>query len=165
MKRRNAYLLIAGLFLTLFIVSCKKETQNSIPTLFTTGAWQLGSIQEYKYLGDLQTSADTIPTDSTQIFTFNKDMTCSYTNFDNKAGVATGHWQLSDTRLYLKADITYPAVTTAGTTQPFINAHIINIGNFSLVLETGDIQTYYTAADKRTIRRYGFIRIKPIATN
>jgi hypothetical protein len=165
MKRRNTYLLIVGLLISLFVVSCKKETQNSISTLFTSGVWQLGSIREYKYLGDLQTSADTIRIDSTQLFTFNKDMTCTYRNFDNRAGIVKGNWELSDTRLYLKANITYPQVTTAGTTQPFINAHIINIGDFSLVLETGDIQTYYTAADSRTIRRYGFVRIKPVATN
>jgi hypothetical protein len=103
--------------------------------------------------------------DTTQIFAFNADMTCTYSNFDCKESTVTGKWSLSDTQLFLVADITYPAITTAGTTQPFINARIANLGDFSLVLETGDLQQYYTATDKRTIRRYGFTRIKPVVTH
>ena len=162
MKNRNLYFLLACLLVvTFFGTSCKKEKQTSIPSLLTTGTWQLGSIEEYHYLGDQRLSLDTIQADSTQIFAFNKDMTCTYTNFDNKAGTESGKWSLDKTSLYLFADITYPDVTSAGTKQPFINSHITNLGEYSLVMETGDIQTYYTATDKRTIRRYGFVRIKP----
>ena len=162
MKNKNIYFFIAGLFvISLLANSCKKEKLTSIPSLLTTGKWQLGSIQEYHYLGSQQTSLDTIKIDSTQIFKFNQDMTCSYTNFDNKAGTLTGRWSLDNTSLYLFADITFPEVTSAGTKQPFINSHMTSLGEFSLVMETGDIQTYYNATDKRTIRRYGFVRIKP----
>jgi hypothetical protein len=162
MKNRNIYLFLTGLLLISFTIpSCKKEKLTSIPTLLTTGTWQLGSIQEYHYLGSQQTKLDTIDINSTQIFKFNKDMTCSYTNFDDKEGTVTGKWSLDKTSLYLFADITFPEVTSAGTKQPFINSHMTSLGEFSLVMETGDIQTYYNATDKRTIRRYGFVRIKP----
>jgi hypothetical protein len=163
MKNKKIYLLLAGLLvLSFFINSCKKEKQTSIPSLFTTGEWQLGSIVRTTYLGDQQLAQDTIPSDSTQIFKFNNDMTCTYTNFDDNVGTIAGKWSLSDTQLYLFSDITYSDTTSAGTKQPFINAHIINLGEFSLVIETGDIQNYYTATDTRIIRRYGFVRIRPV---
>ena len=165
MKNKKLFFLLTGLLgLSLFINSCKKDKQTSVPSLFTTGVWQLGSIMQYHYLGDSQTSVDTIRCDTIQIFTFNNDMTCTYSNFDCNPGTVAGKWSLSDTKLYLFADITYPAGTTAGTTQPFINAHLINLGEFSLVFETGDIQPYYNANDIRIIRRYGFTRIKPVVT-
>lgn len=165
MKNKKIYLLLAGLLVLSFSFnSCKKEKLTSIPTLFTTGEWQLGSIVRTTYLGDQQLSQDTIPSDSTQIFKFNNDMTCTYTNFDDKVGTATGKWSLSDTQLNLSADITYPENTSADTKQPFINANIINLGDYSLVIETGDIQPYYTSTDTRVIRRYGFIRIRPVVT-
>jgi len=39
-------------------------------------------------------------------------------------------------------------------------AQIRNLGQFSLVLRPGTLQTYYTPDLKRTIRRYGFVRVK-----
>ncbi|MBB5397515.1 lipocalin family protein [Mucilaginibacter sp. AK015] len=162
MTNKNVYFLLAGVVvISFFINGCKKEKQSSIPGLLTYGTWRLGSVMEYKYLGDSQTSVDTLECDSVQIFKFNDDKTCSYTNFDCNPTTMSGTWSLSDTKLYLFADITYPDITSAGTKQPFINSRITNLGEFSMVLETGDLQTYYTANDKRTIRRYGFIRIKP----
>ncbi|GGH21677.1 lipocalin family protein [Mucilaginibacter phyllosphaerae] len=163
MKHKKLYFFLFGLLITALVTnSCKKEKQNSIPTLFATGTWQLSSILESRYLGDARLDLDTLQCDTDQFFTFNKtDMTCTYTNFDCVPQTAAGTWQLSDTRLYLNADITVKDTTMAGTSKPFLNAHIINIGEYSLVLEAGDIQTYYTATDKRTIRRYGFVRIKP----
>jgi hypothetical protein len=165
MNNKKIYFLLAGLLIAgLFLNSCKKEKQTSIPSLFTYGVWQLGSIQEAKYLGSTRLSLDTIQADSTQIFAFNSDMTCSYTNFDDKASVVNGTWSLSDTKLFMSSTITFPEVTSAGTKQPFINCHLLNVGEYSLVMEAGDIQTYYNATDRRTIRTYGFVRIKPVVT-
>jgi hypothetical protein len=165
MNNKKIYFLLTGLLIaSLFFNSCKKEKQTSIPTLFTTGVWQLGSIEETKYLGSTQLSDTTLVTDSTQILAFNADMTCSYQNFDDKAGTVSGTWSLSDTQLFLFANITYPEATSTGTKQPFINCHIINLGEYSLVMEAGDIQTYYSPTDNRTIRKYGFVRIKPTVT-
>ncbi|MFD0765665.1 hypothetical protein ACFQZI_12445 [Mucilaginibacter lutimaris] len=162
MNYKKLYFLLAGIVvLGCMLNSCKKEKTDNIQSLFTTGKWQLGSVIEYKLLGNQEVSRDTLDCDSTQIFKFNDDMTCSYTNLDCDAGTVSGRWSLSDTRLFLLADITYPKVTSAGTKQPFINSRINNLGEFSLVLETGDLQTYYTSTDRRTIRRWGFIRIKP----
>lgn len=162
MNIKKSYILLAGtLLLGLVFNSCKKEKTDNIRNLFTTGKWQLGTVIEYKLLGNQELSKDTIECDSAQIFKFNDDMTCSYSNFDCSATTVNGKWSLSDTRLFLFANITYPTATSTGSTQPFINSRISNLGEFSMVLETGDLQNYYTATDRRTIRRWGFIRIKP----
>ena len=172
MNNRKLYFLIFGLIVTSLVVnSCKKDKQTSIPTLFTTGTWELASLQVYHYIGDSQISVDTLTCNSAQIFSFKLDMTCTYTNFDCNEQVASGTWGLSDTKVYLLSDITLKDTAVVenkpvvNSIQPFSNAHIINIGYFSLVLETGDIQLYYTATQPRTIMRYGFIRQKPIITN
>lgn len=165
MNNKKIYFLLAGLLSACFFFnSCKKEKQSSVPSLFTYGVWRLGSIQEATYLGGTQTLLDTLDIDSVQTFKFNNDNTCSYTNFDNKAGTVSGTWSLSDTQLYMFANITYPNITTAGTKQPFINCQIVNLGEYSMVIQTGDIQTYYNPTDKRTIRTYGFVRINPSGT-
>ncbi|MES2060677.1 MAG: hypothetical protein V4456_02070 [Bacteroidota bacterium] len=161
-NKKIYFLLTAVLIAGFFFNSCKKEKQSSIPSLFTYGEWRLTSIQKAKYLGGSRLSLDTLDIDSVQTFTFNKDQTCAYTNFDDKVGTVNGTWSLSDTQLYLFANITFPYVTTADTKQPFINCHIVSLGEFSMVIEAGDIQTYYNPTDNRTIRTYGFVRIKPV---
>jgi hypothetical protein len=172
MNNKKLYFLIFGLIVTSLVInSCKKDKQTSIPSLFTTGYWELGSIQVYHYIGDSQISVDTLTCNQAQLFTFKPDMTCTYTNFDCNVQTASGKWSLSDTKLYLSSDITLKDTTIVdkktviSNIQPFSNAHIINIGDFSLVLETGDIQLYYTATQPRTIMRYGFIRQRPDSTN
>jgi hypothetical protein len=165
MNNKKIYFLLAGLlFAGLCFTSCKKEKQSSVPSLFTYGTWRLGSIQVDHYLGGTRLKPDTLDLDSIQTFVFNKDMTCSFTNFDNKAGTVSGTWGLSDTKLYMFANITYPEVTTDGTKQPFINCQIVNLGEYSMVIQTGDLQTYYNPTDTRTIRTYGFVRINPVGT-
>ena len=160
MKYKLSYLILTGLILTsLFINSCKKEDKSNIPHLLTTGAWQLASVQVQNYIGDSNISTDTLNTDcdTTQLFTFNMDNTCTYTNFGCKEQpTATGTWSITANKLFLNADIT--CQDNAGTLKPFLNAQIINLGQFSLVLQTGDIDPYYSATQKRTITRYGFIR-------
>nr|WP_067054607.1 hypothetical protein [Mucilaginibacter sp. L294] len=163
-NKKIYFLLTAVLVAGFFFNSCKKEKQSSIPSLFTYGTWRLTSIQEATYLGGSRLTLDTIPINTIQTFAFNDDRTCAYTNFDDKEDTVNGTWALSDTQLYLFANITFPYTTTAKTNQPFINSHIISLGEFSMVIEAGDIQTYYSPTDSRTIRTYGFVRIKPDGT-
>jgi len=155
---------------SLFINSCKKDDQSNIPNLFSTGVWQLASVNVYHYIGDSQESVDTLNTncDTTQLFTFNKDMTCTYTNFDCKVQpTAKGTWSLAEDKLYLHADIVCQDTIKAGkgSSKPFENAQVFNVGQFSLVLQTGDTQPYFTSTQVRTITRYGFIRQKTTSSN
>jgi hypothetical protein len=50
--------------------------------------------------------------------------------------------------------------STNATVMPFSTARIDNLGQYSLVMETGDLETYYLPNQKRVIARYGFVRVK-----
>lgn len=150
-----AVLMLIGIFSN----SCKRNDVNNVPSLFTTGYWQLGSLTELRYLGDTPLSVKQDSCDKNQIFTFNKDNTCTYTNFACNTNSASGTWSLDDTRIFLRANITMPD-SLGKPSQPFINAHINNLGDYSLVLETGDIQPYYNSTDTRVIYRWGFVRMR-----
>jgi hypothetical protein len=163
MRNKIPLLFISGLILiNLFSNSCKKDKQTSIQTLFATGKWQLASVEKTISVGDT-TKLDTIlntTCDTTQLFTFNADNTCSYTNFDCiHQPPASGHWSLSGDQLYLITDVVCKDTTAVGSSKPFALAKIENIGQYSLVLSTGDIQNY-TSVTRRTVVRYGFVREK-----
>ncbi|RYE19374.1 MAG: hypothetical protein EOP45_12745 [Sphingobacteriaceae bacterium] len=139
--------------------SCKRERVDNISALFSSGYWQLASLSTTRYIGDNQLSTTIDSCNLTQKFTFNNDNTCTFTNFGCDSNNINGTWNITDARTYLTANIIAPD-STGKDYQPFINSRIVNLGDYSLVLETGDIQTYYTATDKRTIFRWGFVRVK-----
>ena len=156
------YFLLGILTVSLFINSCKKDTSGSISTLFTGNSWQLASTMRYHFVGDTTKKVDTLYTncDSTQVFTFKTDNTCSFTNFDCQTQPkATGHWSLSADQLFLMSDVTCKT-SADSTVKPFANARIVNLGQFSLILKTGSLQTYYPPNQKRVYTVYGFVRVK-----
>jgi hypothetical protein len=163
MKNKLPFLLVLALILTgLVINSCKKEQHGTVETLFSSGAWQLASVQYKISVGDtvkLDTLLNTT-CDSTQILTFKSDHTCTYTNFNClPQPKASGQWSLTDNQLFLRSDMVCKDTTATGSSKPFANAQIINVGQYSLVLLTGDIQNY-TSTTRRTVIRYGFVRQK-----
>jgi hypothetical protein len=169
-KIKSPFLLLTGLvFMGLYINSCKKDNSGTIKTLFTGGSWQLANVTVYNYVGSNSTSylLDTACT-ATQLFTFNINNTCTYTNFECITQKTTGTWSLTTNQLNLLVNMMC-ADTLAGnipsTGQPFANALIMNLGQYSMVLETGDINTYYTATTKRKIIQYGFVRVSTPAGN
>jgi hypothetical protein len=165
MKYKVPLFFLAGFAMTALIInSCKKETQNNIETLFTGEQWHLSSLQRTHYVGDTLKYTDTLNTTCPldQIFTFNADKTCTYTNFTCKEQpTATGTWSLSTDQLFLNSNIACKDSTGGGTTtQPFKTARIVNLGQYSLVLQTGNLETFYPPDRVRTITRYGFVRQK-----
>ncbi len=163
MKKNARYLLLLSSFLIMGLVvnSCKKDSQSPLQSLFTGGRWQLASVLATNYIGNQEVSIDTLNTtcDSTQYFTFNANNTCTYTNFDclpQKTASAT--WSLSPNQLVLDAQVVCKDTTLAGSSKPFSNAEIENLGQFSLVLMTGDIAPNYSLTQKRRIVTWGFIR-------
>jgi len=157
MKRR--YLLLLSIILTAFAInSCKKTGQNAIATLFTGGTWKLASVETKKYTGNQQLSDTTINDTCSQFFTFKTDNTCNYNNFNCIDQSASGTWTISKNQLYLYADITLKDASVAGTAKPFINAQIQTLGQYSMVLNTGDIAPNYSLTQPRTIVVYGFVR-------
>jgi len=160
-------LFILGLvLLSVLCNSCKKVNQSSIESLFSKGSWELSTVIVTVATGTTRESEDTLNTkcDKKQIFTFNADHTCTYTNFHCKdQPVASGTWSLSQDQLYLKSDIVCQDTFKLGTgkSKPFENAQIETLGQYAMVLVTGDIQNY-SATQRRTVRRYGFVRQKLI---
>jgi len=152
-------LIVAGIAVN----SCKKDTAGSVDNLIARGTWQLASVMRFNYVGGTNVSIDTLKAQCSgdpQTFTFNNDNTCSYTNFSCIPQNAKGLWKFSDDKLTLISSLS--AQDTLGkatvTATPFINARIMNLGQYSMILETGDLSSYYLSTDKRHIKRYGFIR-------
>jgi hypothetical protein len=163
MKKKFLLLCLLGIVMIgLLVNSCKKTSQDYIQTLFTGNQWQLASVQVIHYVGATQLTTDTLNTkcNLTQVFKFNTDKTCTYTNFDCITQSVSGHWSLSSNELFLYADMTCQDTTAAKSSKPFQTAKIVNLGQYSLVLQTGDLETYYTTTQVRTITQYGFIRQK-----
>src|ERR1700744_5477873 len=107
MKNKFLLLLLSGLLITLLYNSCKKETQNPIQALFSNGVWQLASVQAFHYTGNTLDSTEVLDTacNLIQVFTFNKDNTCVYTNFDCITQTsASASWSLSPNKLFLMAN-------------------------------------------------------------
>jgi hypothetical protein len=156
-----AVLVIAGLVIN----SCKKDNQNSVETLLTRGKWQLASVLVYNFVGSSQVgNTDTLNVncDSTQIFTFNTNNTCGYTNFECIPQKTSGNWTLSSDQLTLISNMLCADTLIGGApdpkkAQPFINAKIVNLGQYSFVLQTGDVNSFYTSTTKRRIVQYGFV--------
>jgi hypothetical protein len=167
MKKKILYF-----FLPLLVImstvsnSCKKESQTElVSSLLTHGTWQLASVMVLNYLGSTQLPTDTLNTNCSlkQVFQFNSNNTCTYTNFACISQSTQGSWSLTNYDLYLTSNMactdTVPGTNGLKqvTSKPFNNAQIINLGQYSLVIQTGDISTYYTATTKRVIVQYGFV--------
>jgi len=165
MKHKIIFLFTACLLLAgVAINSCKKDNNTSIQTLFTTGTWQLASVKVTNYLGGSTVNTfylnDTACT-KTQFFTFPSNNTCAFTNYHCIAQSTNGTWSLSKDQLFLMVNMTCLDTLAGGKvtkpTQVFANTKIVNLGPYSMTLQTGDIGAYYTPTTKRTIFEYAFI--------
>jgi len=143
--------------------SCKKDTRSTVTSLFSGGSWQLAS-ELVTITTGTTTVIDTlnVKCDSTQVFVFNADKTCSYTNFDCVPQKKAGTWSLSTDQLTLNAAITLADTTAAKSSKPFLNAQVVNLGDYSMVLQTGDYNVIPTSLNKTRVVRYGFVRQKTI---
>jgi len=157
LMKKGYPLLLLIIVIGLIANSCKKTGQNAIATLFTGGTWKLASVETKNYIGNQQTSDTTINDTCSQFFTFRSDNSCTYTNFSCVTQTSSGTWALAKNQLYLYANIPLKAPVDT-TVNPFSNAHIQTLGQYSMVLETGDIAPNYSLTQRRTIIVYGFVR-------
>jgi hypothetical protein len=163
MKKGYLFICLPVLMLMAMLCnSCKKDTQGTVESLLARGTWQLASVMRFNYVGGTNTSTDTLNATCllSQTFSFGSDNTCTYVNFSCINQNAKGQWTLSDDKLTLISSISCQDTLAGGKTTalPFQSARIVNLGQYSMVLETGDLSSYYLNTDKRHIKRYGFIR-------
>jgi hypothetical protein len=163
MKIKTFFLLLFALaVVTLLYNSCKKEYDSAnIKPLFTVGSWQLGSVIIYNYVGSNLLTPDTLNENCIQHFTFKSDGTCSYTNFHCITQTSNGTWSLSNDGLVMFSNISVDTLqdTKLVPAHPFIYCKIINVGQYSMVLQTGDVGAYFTPTSRRRIVQYGFVHI------
>jgi hypothetical protein len=172
MKNKIPLVLVLGLvIINLLSNSCKKADNSNIPHLLVSGTWQLATLQVTNYIGDSQISIDTL-NDScllTQVFTFKDNNTCSYTNYACQGQTTTGTWTLTPNKLFFASDMVCKDTVPGGKgalqdIKPFTNTQIYNLGTYSMVLQTGDVEPNYSSTKRRRIMRYGFIRQKVVTT-
>jgi hypothetical protein len=172
MKNKIPLVLVLGLvIINLLSNSCKKGDNSNIPHLLVSGTWQLATLQVSNYIGDSQISVDTL-NDScllTQLFTFNENNTCTYTNYACQSQTTTGTWTLTPNKLYFASNMICKDTVPGGKgalrdTMPFTNTQINTLGTYSMVLQTGDVQPNYSPTSRRRVVRYGFIRQKAVTT-
>ncbi|MCD8741855.1 hypothetical protein LT679_14660 [Mucilaginibacter roseus] len=164
--KRPGILFIAAFITICLYNSCKKDDPTNIRNLFTAGPWELASLQVFNYVGTTLDETDTLNTDcdKKQIFRFNDDNTCTYSNYDCLDQAPTGTWSLSRDRLYLLSDILVDTAATdtgsiaSGSLRPFTNTKIVNLGQYSMVLQTGDFQETNQPNRARRVVQYSFIR-------
>jgi len=164
MKNKILFFSLACILLTgLAANSCKKDDNASIQTLFTTGTWQLASVKVTNYLGSSTINTYYLDTtcSQTQFFTFPNTTNCTFTNYHCITQTTTGTWSLTKDKLYLMVNMTCLDTLAGGkdtVKKPaFANTKIVNLGPYSMTLQTGDIGAYYTPTTKRTIFEYAFV--------
>ena len=163
MRKKLLFLGAVVVLITGFMIGSCKKSSDYLPTLLTDGQWQLASVQVYYYTGATQDSIVTLDTlcSLTQTLQFSSNNACTYTNFDCISGTtANGHWSFINQNLYLSTDMVVKDTTAVGSSVPFKIAQILNLGQYSLVLQTGDLNTYYPPTQKRVITQWGFVRLK-----
>ncbi len=136
--------------LILLVNSCKKDNNDTPAYFLTQGKWQLASVQIFHFVGDVQqkqTKADTVLINCTQTVVFKNDNTCTFSNFKCN-NTLNGSWQIDPNSLILKSQ---------GLDTLSKDARIITLGQYSLVVQTGDISTYYKATTVRNITVYGYV--------
>ncbi|EHQ28179.1 DUF5004 domain-containing protein [Mucilaginibacter paludis] len=162
-KYKFSFLACIGLAcIALLINSCKKDNSDTVHYFLVGEKWQLASVQRQTFVGDTLKKTDTLNTacDSIQKFQFNSDNTCTYENYHCIPQINTGTWQLVSDDLVLQTNLTVKdtlngAIVT--NAKAFAYAQIINLGQYSFVVQTGDVSSYYTSKTRRVITRYGFI--------
>lgn len=161
-KYKVPFFLLLGLAaLILLFNSCKKDNNDSVAYFLTYGTWTLASVQVFHYVGDTQGKTDTLNTtcNTTQTFKFNSDNSCEYKNYHCITQDKSGTWSIGSDNLTLTCNL--PVQDTSKSTtvnvKAFQTALIDNLGQYSLVLKTGDIQVVYKSTTVRNITRYGFV--------
>jgi hypothetical protein len=147
------------------VSSCKKADEGSYINVFLAGGppWQLVSQQVSVFNGDTLKRTDTLNRNCTQnqVFNFNGNGTCTYTNYSCINQTSQGTWKIIiQDSLRLQSNVTCRDTSKIGSSTPFENAEIVNLGQNSLVLQVvkfSIIRTVPTRLLEKKVTRYAFI--------
>lgn len=150
--------------MVLLVNACKKDNSDTVSYFLTSGTWTLASVTKQSFVGDTLKRTDTLNTNCTnltQVFQFKPDNSCSYSNYHCIKQNSAGTWQLTSDNLILQTTLsaqdTAKGVIVVKPAAVFDNAQIVNLGQYSLVLQTGYTSSYYTSKTPRVITRYAFV--------
>jgi hypothetical protein len=155
------FVLLGLTSVALLINACKKDNSDTVSYFLTEGTWQLASVQRTTYLGDTKLLTETLDSLCTlnQTFKFTSDNACTYTNYHCITQSSTGKWLITPDNLTLQTTLSAQDTLKGAivNVKAFDNAQIVNLGQYSMVLNTGYTSSYYTSKTPRVIVRYGFV--------
>lgn len=157
---KNTKLLFLAMLFTVFAAnSCKKDsTQTSISTFLTRSEWNLALTQRFKYVNESLVKTDTLQSACTlnQRLLFKTDNTYTFSNFNCQTSNVNSTWSFTPDLLYLNLNSEI-SQTSSSKDKKQTAARIINLGQYSLVFDAGDVNIAHTKIDTVVIYRYGFI--------
>lgn len=155
MKKLHFLFLLAMLFICLAINSCKKNDQTSITDFLTQRPWKLALKQRLAYVNNSLVKTDTLENTCklSQTLTFNANKNYTYQNFACANSTVSAPWSITPDYLYLNLN----SVISINSAKAQNVARIINLGQYSLIFDAGDVNTVHKTTDSVIILRYGFI--------
>lgn len=155
MKKLHFSFLSVMLFTCLAINSCKKSDQTSLTDFLTQRPWKLALKQRLAYINSALVKTDTLESacQLSQTLTFNSNKNYTYQNYSCSKSTISAPWSITSDYLYLNLN----SIISINSTKAKNVARIINLGQYSLVFDTGDINTVHKITDSVIVFRYGFI--------
>ena len=154
--KKGSFFYITLLILVGFAGACKKDdTQSSLSAFLTRLPWKLVLKQRFAYVNSVLVRTDIIQPSCaiSQSLTFTKDNNYTYQNYACAKGTITAPWTFTSDNLYLNLN----SVISVSSSNKQNVAHIINLGQYSLSFDVGDVNLLRGATDSVIIYRYGFI--------
>ncbi len=159
-KRPKIFFLPILLLVCFAINSCKKNDLVSIKDFLTRQPWKLALKQRLAYVNNALVKTDTLESNCklSQTLNFNNNGKYTYQNYSCANGSLNSAWSFTPDYLYLNLNSVI-SVTTATANNPSKQnvARIINLGQYSLIFDAGDINTIHKITDSVIVFRYGFI--------
>ncbi|RYE29999.1 MAG: hypothetical protein EOP42_13120 [Sphingobacteriaceae bacterium] len=148
-------------FLTVLLLACftfsacKKNDRASLTDFLTQKPWKLALKQRLAYLNNALVKTDTLESNCqlSQTLTFNNNGNYTYQNYACANRNVSAGWSFTPDYLYLNLN----SIISINSDKAQNVARIINLGQYSLVFDTGDINLTRKATDSVIVFRYGFI--------
>ncbi|RYE27196.1 MAG: hypothetical protein EOP42_19575 [Sphingobacteriaceae bacterium] len=154
-KKPKIFFLPILLLLCFSVNSCKKNDLVSLNDFLTRQPWKLALKQRLAYVNNALVKTDTLENACklTQTLTFNNNGNYTYQNYTCAPGSINAAWSFTSDYLYLNLN----SIISINSAKSQNVARIINLGQYSLVFDAGDVNTVHKTTDSVIIFRYGFI--------